>query len=403
LLICTQFSLRHTIFNTKGADMQRILVWLAVLFVILLGVTAHAAVDPTDLLIQKLIEKQLLTEEEASAIRADIAAQRQDEEAARKSYPVSAKKPVKISGYTQIRYTDAQGANTPSTFEARRVRLTLSGDATPDVDYLTMVDLSGARKAVTDNSFKTALFGKPVLLDAAVGVKIPANNKITLGQFKVPFGLENLTSDANLDTINRSQVTETLVPGRDNGSQGRDVGVQFGGSRPVKSAQVEYTFAVFNGAGINTGDDNDHKDLAARVAVKPGIDGLSFGLSHYAGASGTTEAARNRTGGEVQYLVGPWKLQGEYIKGKDGAITKHGWYALAVRTLKPTLQLVARYDQLDPDSTKNTDAVNSLTGGLTWLLSKDGVTRFQLNYVAQHEQGTQVENNQVLAQFQTGF
>lgn len=383
--------------------MQRIFVWLAMSLVILLGLTAHAAVDSTDLLIQKLIEKQILTEEEAAAIRAEIAVQQQDEEAARKSSPVTAKRPVKISGYTQIRYTDAQGANTPSTFEARRVRLTISGDATSDVDYLTMVDLSGARKAVTDNTFKTALFGKPVLLDVAIGVKIPANNKITLGQFKVPFGLESLTSDAGLDTINRSQVTETLVPGRDNGAQGRDVGVQVGGVQPLRSAQVEYAFAVFNGAGINTSDDNDHKDLAARVAVKPGIDGLSFGLSHYAGATGTGEATRNRTGGEVQYLIGPWKLQGEYITGRDGAVRKHGWYALAARTLAPTLQAVARYERLDPNDTVNTDATRSLTGGITWLLSKDGVTRLQLNYEAKREQGTQVDNNQVLAQFQTGF
>jgi len=383
--------------------MQRIFVWLAILTVILLGMTSYAAVDSTDLLIQKLIEKQILTEEEAAAVRADIATQQQEEEAARKSSPVTAKKPVRISGYTQIRYTDAQGANTPGTFEARRVRLTIAGDATPDVDYLTMVDLSGARKAVTDNTFKTALFGKPVLLDAAIGVKIPANIKITFGQFKVPFGLESLTSDAGLDTINRSQVTETLVPGRDNGAQGRDVGVQFGGAQPLRSAQVEYALAVFNGAGINIGDDNDHKDLAARVAVKPGIDGLSFGLSHYAGASGSSEAARNRTGGEVQYLIGPWKLQGEYIAGRDGAVRKHGWYALAARTLAPTLQAVARYERLDPNDTVNTDATRSLTGGITWLLGKDGVTRLQLNYEAKREQGTQVDNNQVLAQFQTGF
>jgi len=380
--------------------MQRIFVWLAILFVILPGVTARAAVDSTDLLIKALIEKQILTAEEAAAIQAEIAAARRDEEVARKSNPVSVRQPVKFSGYTQIRYLDAQGGS----LDARRVRLTLSGDSSPDVDFKVQLELAGSKKAVTDNTFNTASFGKPVLLDAVLGVKLPENHRLAVGQFKVPFSLENLTSSTNLDTINRSQVTEGLAPGRDIGAQGRDAGIQLSGARPVGPARVEYAVGIFNGAGINTSDNNNHKDLAARVVIKPAfLAGVAFGLAHYAGAAGAGEAAHNRTGAELLYLAGPWKLQGEYIRGKDGVIRKQGWYVLAVRTLTPTLRAVARYDRIDPNHTVNTDAVSSLTGGITWLLSKDGLTRVQFNYIVNHEQGDQVENNQVLAQFQAGF
>lgn len=367
------------------------------------AVPAPAAVDSTDILIKALIEKKIISEDDAAAIRAEIATIRQDEEAAKKSAPVTAKRPVRISGLTQLRYINAEGPNTPSTLEARRVRLTVAGNATPDVDYRFQVDFAGSRKAVTDNTFKTASFGKPILLEANIGYTLPGDHKITIGQQKVPFGLENLASSSNLDLINYAQVTDALVPSRDLGAQGYDAGILLTGARPLGTNQVEYALGLFNGNGTNLSDDNEHKDLAARLVWKPNLPGLALGADLYQGQAGANKADRNRTGLDATYVRGPWTFRGEWITGKDAAVDKRGWYATAVRTLKPNLQAALRYDVYDPNTDVEDNASDAITGGLTWLLSPDGLTRVQLNYERRHEEGDSVPNDQVLAQFQTGF
>lgn len=368
-------------------------------------IAVAATVDPVDILIKRLVEKNIISEDDAADIRAEVANIRSEEEANKKSFTVSSKRPLKLSGYVQARFTHNQQSDANDTFEAKRVRLGLVGDATPVVDYNILVDFAGSKKALTDAT-KSASFGKPLLLDAVIGYKLARDNRISAGQFKVPFGLESLTSDAALDTINRSAVTEALVPGRDNGSSGRDIGLQFSGNRELNTAtgnKIDYALGVFNGSGINVSDDNGHKDIAGRVAWKPGIEGLTLGIAAYKGASGSTLATRNRTGAEVQYLFGEWALRGEYIRGKDNATSKKGYYATLVRNLTPATQAVVRYDVFDPNTSKADDAQNTLTLGVNWFLNKDGYTRIQLNYERHGEEGTSVRNDQLLAQFQAGF
>ncbi|HEY3297597.1 MAG TPA: porin [Armatimonadota bacterium] len=374
---------------------------------------AAASVDSVDILIKALVDRQIITEDDASAVRAEIATIRQDEEANKKSYSVTGKQPIKLSGYVQERYVQSTQPGVNSSLEARRVRLTLSGDATPTVDYKVQLEFAGSRKGLTDSSIKngalsskTGSFGKPLLVDGVIGYKVFGGNKLSVGQFKIPFGLENLTSSYNLDTINRTQVTETLVPGRDNGSQGRDIGVQFGGTKQLNeegSKQLEYQLAFFNGAGINVGDDNGRKDVAGRVLWKPGIDGLSIGAAHYNGSAGAARLAHVRTGGEAVFIRGPWTVKSEYVWAKDASINKKGWYATLVRQLNSNTQAVVRYDNLDPNTSADNDRASTWTYGLNRFLNKDGSTRIQLNYERHLEQGTQKPNDLILAQFQAGY
>ncbi|HEY3376508.1 MAG TPA: porin [Armatimonadota bacterium] len=386
---------------------------LAVLGLAVLSLTAQAAVDPTDVLIKALIEKNVITEDDAAAVRAEIANTRQEEDAARKSYPVTGKRPLKVSGYLQTRYTSSDDDTLNSGFEVKRARLQLAGDATPVIDYKLQMDFAGAKKAVTavnsdPTKSKTDLFGKPTLLDAVIGYKLSQNTRFQAGQFYIPFGLENITSDAVLDTINRSQTTERLVPGRDTGNQGRDIGIQFGGIRPLDSEgsrALEYAVALLNGAGINTGDDNGRADVAAHVLLKPGIDGLAVGGSYFNGATGTTRVPHERTGLELVYRYGGWAVKGEYLTGKDD-VSKHGYYGTLVRNLSKFTQAVVRYDHVSSSAFKTTDTVKPskvTTVGLNWFLSKDTQTRIAVNYELRREDGAQVANDQLLAQFQASF
>jgi hypothetical protein len=388
---------------------RTIVTFLAVALALLLGQAAFAAVDSTDLLIKALIDKHLLTEEEASVIRAEIATTRSDEEAARKSFPVTAKRPLRFSSYGQVRYTNAGDAAQNVGFEVKRLRLTLAADPTPDLDYKAQVDFAGAKSGLTKQGATPAaassgLFSKPTLLDATVGYKFTVATRLTAGQFYVPFGLESTTSDALLDTVNRSQTTEKLVPGRDTSNQGRDIGVQISGTRALSLGSVDYAVGVFNGAGINTvADDNPRKDLAAHVGYRP-LDGLTLGASYFNGATGATRVPHRRTGLELAYLRAPWALKSEYVTGKDD-VRKKGYYVTLIRTLTPTLQAVARYDHVNGSVFKASDVPSTkvTTLGVNWFLSKDTLSRVVLNYDLKRENGPQVHNNQLLAQFQTGF
>jgi phosphate-selective porin OprO and OprP len=392
--------------------MKRFLVAFGVIAMVLaIGVPSSGAVDSTDVLIKALVNKGIITEDDAAGVRAEIANIRQDEESARKSYGVSAKRPIKIGGYLQERYTHSSQSGFNDTIEARRIRLTVGGDATEQIDFKVQVDFAGSRKGVAGVDFgnsktTTAYFGKPLLLDAVIGYKLAGDNKLSVGQFKVPFSVENLTSSPYLDLISRSQIVEALVPGRDIGSQGRDIGVQYSGLKSFGkegSRQLEYYAGLFNGSGINIADENDRKDPAVRLVLRPGIEGLALAASHYNGKLGATKLAHDRTGGELIYSRGPWTLKSEYITAKDAAVGKNGWYATLVRQVTPVLQGAVRIDKLDPNTGVADNEVRTLTAGLTRFLNKDGYSRVQLNYERKEDNATNTTVNTILGQFQAGF
>lgn len=366
-----------------------------------------AATNENDILIKLLVEKKIITQDEADSIKAQVAAIAKDEASKKTSVAVTSKVPVKISGYVQERYSQSPQSGYNDTLEVKRARLSLTGDATSKLDFKVQIDVAGSKKGLTDATLnsgvlttKSSTFAKPMLLDGVLGYKLSSTDKLSVGQFYTPFGLESQTADNQLDTINRSQVTETLVPGRDNGSQGRDIGTMLSGT---KGSNLSYQLGVLNGSGINVSDDNDSKDAAARLVWKPGIKGLSIGAAHYNGKTGATHLAHTRTGGELVWQANPWTLKSEYIWAKDASTHKHGWYATAVRQLNGRTQAVARYDILDPNTSVKGDLNKTLTLGMNWFLNKDGYSRWVVNYEIRNKGNSSVPSNLLMGQFQAGF
>ena len=399
------------------------LLILVIAFVALTAnVTLGASVDSVDILIKALVNKGIITEDDAAGVRAEIANIRQDEETTKKSFSVSAKRPIKLSGYIQERYTGSNLQGFNDTFETKRARLTLAGDATDKVDFKLQVDFAGSKSALTGATLtpnadplkdtlatKSANLGKPTLLDAIWGYKLSAEQKLSIGQFKIPFGLENLTSSNALDTINRSLVTESLVPGRDNGSQGRSVGAQFSSlmlnSGGWARGLTEYYVGVFDGSGTNAPDDNSRKDPAVRVVWQPGVTGLQLAGEYYNGVAGASSKGliHNRNGGSLAYQYGPWSLKSEYIWGRDGNVNKSGWYGILLRQLNSNTQAVVRFDTLNANTAVQNDPISTWTFGFNKFLNKDGYTRWQVNYESRRAPDPSIRQDQVIAQYQAGF
>jgi phosphate-selective porin len=298
---------------------------------------------------------------------------------------VTAGKALKLSGATQL--LAAYWKDDVDSFSVRRARFTLSGELLKSLRYKATVDMA-----------KT-----PTLLDALVEFDALAGLSFRAGQFLVPFSLESVTSVSDLDTINRSQVVNALSPGRDIGTQGRDVGaIAFG-----RISIVEYTVGLVNGSGINKADANDQKDLAGRVLARP-LAGLTVGASLYRGdqraAAAETSVVRHREGLEVAFLRGPASFKAEYIHAKDGDLSRSGWYAQGGWfVLKDTLQAVVKFDSLDHDRALAGDRRDVLTAGCTWFIA--GRTKLQVNFENHRPEGGSglASTYGLLAQFQAAF
>ena len=296
---------------------------------------------------------------------------------------LTALKSLTLSGYFQVE--GVAWDKDIDTFSLRRARPALSGELLKNLKFKLSVDLVKS----------------PTLLDALVEFEPSKVIGVRIGQFLVPFSLENLTSDSILELIDRAAVVDTLVPGRDNGSNGRDIGAAFYGSYSV----LEYTLGLFNGSGINKADTNNHKDWAGRVVLHP-FPFLSVGGSLYIGKQNASSTApltkRDRQGLEAAINYKRASLRAEYIHAMDALVSKSGWYVQAgFYALPGKLQGVCRYDTLDPDRSVPGNAQDVFTLGVNWNIL--GRNRLQVNYEIHTLEGGIHQKSGLLAQFQAGF
>jgi phosphate-selective porin OprO and OprP len=368
------------------------------LIALLLLITGRAYSQTTNDVLNLLIADKAITQEQADSIRAEAALKQQEAEAGKKSFLVTAARQIQLAGYTQVRYQVLDEAGKKDGFDIRRARLDVKGNFTP---YLSF-------------RLQTELAVSPKILDAYAEIKLSDYFNITVGQFRIPFSLENLTTVYKLEVIDFSQVVDALVArGKDviGNQNGRDVGIQAGGVliKNKEAALLEYRLGVFNGSGINVGDTaNEAKDVVGRLILNP-VKGLSLGASYYNGwdkaikpdVKGRSQV-RDRFGVEAGYTTSRLSLKSEYIHGRDGITDKSGWYVQAGYFVIPVkLQLMARYDTFDPNTAK-TDNIS------TWYeiganYNFNAWSRLQAFYTFKEEEGPAVSNNYFSIQYQIGF
>ena len=308
---------------------------------------------------------------------------------------VSVNRMIQLSGYTYFRYRQQDASGEIDGFDIRRARLALKGDLTPNLSYRLLTEFAGS----------------PKLLDAYVDVKIFDFLNFTIGQFKIPFSLENLYPLTKMESIDYAQVVDALVARTYDviGNQcGRDIGFQVGGNLLKYKGRFlfDYKIGIFNGSGINANDKNENKDLAGRLVYHP-LKGLNVGGSFYSGRGfyGTPTPSnqdRERYGIELGCDYKRFTLKSEFIAGKDGTIYRNGWYVLTCYYIIPQkLQALFKYDVYDPNtSISNNLASNYIIGG---TYNFNSWSRIQVGYTFKHEQGAAVKNNVGAVQYQVSF
>ena len=236
----------------------------------------------------------------------------------------------------------------------------------------------------TDNSLPTPNSTQQSdtnLFDAWIQHDFSNTVRIRIGQDFVPYGLDSYTPSSLLPWSNPSDwASQTSARTK----LFRDIGIQLYG----QFDQFNYGIAILQGNGIsrsNTGsgpsqfrlasDNNDKKDIAARLTWKTPIAGLTLGTSIYRGKQGDDDPSsylstggitdEEHTGVHSVYVSDKWFLNLEYnhsnidnmiVPRTDGTLIRSGRGKLKDTTLSFRYKLSGllepklRYERFDTSS-----------------------------------------------------
>ncbi|MBI4003787.1 MAG: hypothetical protein HY353_02085, partial [Candidatus Omnitrophica bacterium] len=274
------------------------------------GLSTVAALE-RDPLIQLLIKKGVITEQELAQVETDLAAGQA--KVADTSVIHVGQGTLKVGGLFQG--WALWDGNDNDRFRIRRTELKFAGDVLGDerFKYTVMIDPVQVQE---DNTRRTVLQDAFFTLDK---IDWLPHHKIDLGQYKLPLTEEGLRSSAKLDFAERSFIGRTF------GDQ-RDVGAMLTGEWPA----LTYQAGVFNGSGQNQSDANDGKDLAGRVVLRPlkawelvgeapELGQLEVGMAGYYRHDRGTTREKKRLAYEVRYDYKRLSLKSEYAFGQGTA------------------------------------------------------------------------------------
>ncbi len=302
-------------------------------------------------------------------------------------------------------------------FEQSDTAITALKSITTTVDKKTG-DIKSIKTTTTSNSTRTSFSGTDIFINWH---QFP-EAQIKVGQWKAPFGLEQITPDTKLFTIERSLPTGAITPERQIGIQ--LWGMPFTHLWPEEKNLVTYYAGVFNGNGRNTtNNDNNNFMTVGRLELLPykgklfGQDvSLKFGgdvlnsrddkgtnisqtLNLLVNGDGSLSpfvlpGADERTAwsADAWLTVGPFDLIGEYLaEDVDGRTVlgvkpgfkdfdPSGWYVQGSYFIIPKkLQAVVKWEALEPDQVDD-DNIHSLTAGLNYYIHGDSI-KLMANYV----------------------
>jgi len=329
-----------------------------------------------------------------------------------------------LGGYIQVNFEDGdvsafEGRFGQSAlkdrFRLRRARINLTGDFAENFDFKVEGDFENSDGI---NSNRTDFSGT----DIFVNWHQFAEANVKAGQWKAPFGLEQLTPDPSLIIIERSLPTGAITPERQIGVQ--LWGKPFANIWPDGKDLLTYYAGIFNGNGRNTTvNDNNNFMYVGRLestlfkskmwgqesSLKLGADvlnsrddagtNISQSLNLLVNDDGSLSpfvlpGADERTAWSVDawLKLGPFDLIGEYLEeyvnGRTvngvppgfADFTTNGYYITAAYFLIPKkLQAAVQWQDLNPGQ-KGSDGIHSITGGLNYYIHGDDL-KLMVNYI----------------------
>ncbi len=315
---------------------------------------------------------------------------------------------LRLGGILQTSIYYHQETTKPKTeFKMDRARFLFWGTLIPDkVKYFIQTEAVQAIAAVVKDTLggMESAVKTPFLLDTKLSFNYIPKTEITIGRFLPAFTIYMPRPVSKLDVVNYP----LLVPAY---AMWRQVGVQ----TTTQTKYLDFNLGLFNGYPSNNwSDNNDNKDALFSGAIKPVdfVKILGYGWMGNVVLDEPADLAKNRYGGglsinrkfpEKMALV----INGEYVLGEDetiaGQTTKSaGYYGHVGFSINPYVELIVRYDNFDPDTDTDNNATSWITGGLNLKIKGDNA-KIAVNYVNKQEEGTSVDNDIFVTQFQVSF
>jgi phosphate-selective porin OprO and OprP len=314
-------------------------------------------------------------------------------------------KKLSVGGFVHAHFEsgeapDARFAGINDRFLLRRARVYAAAAFLEDVAFKIEADFGNNSIAP-----RTALSGQ--ITDAFVAwTQFPAAS-LRLGQFKTPFGFEQLTSDTKTITAERGLANDRLTLGRQIG------GALYG---ELAEKRFSYSLSAFNGAGTNNGgNDNSHFLWVGRVAATA-WDGrlagakskVSVGTNAFTTEDkGTFVGRRNGWGVDSQVVVGPAELQAEWLQNDFRPAvglptTAEGWSLLGTLFILPNVQGVLRYERFDSNTAAPRTTTELWTLGFNYFFKGDDL-KLSLNYLIGSQPAGAQDGGRLLGRFQVVF
>lgn len=333
---------------------------------------------------------------------------------------------LKVNGRVQFLYENMQfDSSSPSSdsssFETPRVRLSFSGHAfDDDLRYKIQTDLDDSSDG-----------GRTVLKDAWIQWGNPERGyAFRAGQFKTPFGRQQLVSSGNLQFVSRTGVSDFFT-------YGRDVGVMLHGD--CADGVIGYAVGAFNGEGEERSNDENEHMFVGRLTLNPlgefGLYesdvkhseelGISFGANYVynslANAGGMpifgvmTEADEMRVGVDAAARFGGFSLQGEVFSStveEDSGlgledVDDTGFYVQAGFFLMEPLEIAGRFGvrNHEDDNTGADDDFEEFAIGLNYFFEQHS-HKLQIEYAQETfdpDVGSELTDDIIRIQWQLKF
>ena len=299
--------------------------------------------------------------------------------------PGQASSPPAISGYTQTTWVNSGWGS--DAIALRRAKLMVSWNPSSFWSAGVQFFYAYNNGSVTDNR----LWVKEVTVRRRLGA-----GWISLGQFKPEFGLEEITSDALLPTIERTQVSDHLAP--DGGlrrSFKRDLGGQWQGHFSRGAWQL--TLGMFSGNGALPESAAGNGPLFTARLVRQwrfrqgsrAQFGLSASTRHdhdidFSGAlPGTSALGTNRFRGQdtrwnlqAAADLGHWQARAEFTEAFFNgqgvrSIQARGWYIEGADRFTRRWEAVIRQESFIPRAgVDSPHDVGWTTAGVNWMINR---------------------------------
>lgn len=306
---------------------------------------------------------------------------------------------------------DPRWSGIPDRLFFRRARIYVGGGFAENFEFKAEIDLQG-------NTLGAGTAHMTRANEIYINWSKYEQANLRFGQLKPAFGVEALTSDTKLLTIERSLSSDRLA-------DGRQLAASIAGVLPNK--QLRYLAVVAQGNGSNvSANDNRKFQKSLRVEYTPwshphsslilGANGLwtednSIGKVGFGFAGNRFAGEREMLGIDVQWMHAPVNINAEWLQGTFkpvGAVPAdrfkaQGWHATAAYSVIPgKLQLVWREESFDPNTSVHGDAFNTTTLGLNYYLKGDDI-KLMIDYLTGDPPGGNGKAERLLGRIQLVF